>query len=198
MRFDFEERWAKAVLLQQARRRGLTFIVHPDGKKVYCNAMPRSALCEKIHERDVDPANLNVLKRVAAARGIEPGKRNQRQLLAALRKHDDEKPLQPELIDISYASASEAEDTEQKSESSSSGEDETEETGKRRERERRERERRETERRGNVSRLLFRREHERERTTKEKAREVNEQRKRSERSKRTTKEKAREVNEEGE
>jgi hypothetical protein len=145
MRFDFEERWVKAVLLQQARRRGLTFIVHPDGKKVYCNAMPRSALCEKIHERDVDPANLNVLKRVAAARGIEPGKRNQRQLLAALRKHDDEKPLQPELIDISYASASEAEDTEQMSESSSSGEDETEETGKRRERERREREKRDGE-----------------------------------------------------
>ena len=41
-------------------------------------------------------------------RGVDTAGRSQRQVLGALRAQDDRKPVQPELIDFTYASASES------------------------------------------------------------------------------------------
>ena len=51
IRYDYEERWAKQALAQQARRRGI--LADQGAKRVYVNNMNRPALCAEIRAEDL-------------------------------------------------------------------------------------------------------------------------------------------------
>ena len=49
-----------------------------------------------------------IRKKEATVRGVDIEGRSQRQMLRVLRAQDDRKPVQPHLVDFTYASASES------------------------------------------------------------------------------------------
>eukprot|EP00756_Hemistasia_phaeocysticola_P022796 Hpha_TRINITY_DN15857_c3_g3::TRINITY_DN15857_c3_g3_i5::g.190628::m.190628 len=122
-RYDLEERWAKGVLKQQARARGIISVPTTGGKKRYVTELKKKEIVKRILKHDNDPHNLDTLKAEAEKRGITGvAKAKNRELLVKLRLHDHGIPLQPELVDISYHSASEA--TSEAEEDSDDSEDE--------------------------------------------------------------------------
>jgi len=104
VRFDYEERWMRAALAQQARRRGISSGMIGN-TKTYVEGMSREMLCNTIRANDLEVDAMPRLQEEARSRGISTGGRTQRQLLASLRKYDDaQEDLQPDILDIKYGS----------------------------------------------------------------------------------------------
>ena len=106
VRFDVEVRWGRRVLVQQARSRGITSVVE-QGTRRFVAKMTTGDIIKRILQHDNNPASFDMLKQEAKKRGIAVGRATQRELRMKLIRHDDKIPMQPELIDIGYASASE-------------------------------------------------------------------------------------------
>jgi len=106
VRFDVEVRWGRRVLVQQARSRGINSVME-QGTRQFTIKMNKDDIIKRIMQHDNNPASFDMLKQEAKKRGIAVGRATQRELRMKLIRHDDKIPMQPELIDIGYASASE-------------------------------------------------------------------------------------------